>query len=205
MTGAEETENHTLGNGNFQKETLGPGTYLYPNPVVVVSVGTMEKANLITIAWAGTVCAEPPCLSIAVRKTRFSFKFIKDTKEFVVNVPNTDLLKIVDYCGCVSGSKVDKVKTTGLTLKPSQKVKVPMIAEFPVNIECRVIKEVDLGSHVLFIGEALVTHIAKVCYNGKTKKPDPIKLNPLYYNNGFYMAGKIKMGSYGFTQGKLSE
>ncbi len=203
MTGAEEPE--TLTSGNALKEILGPGTYLYPNPVVVVSVGTMEKANLITIAWASTVCAEPPCLSIAVRKTRYSFKFIKETREFVINVPNTDLLKIVDFCGCVSGSKVDKAKTAGLTLKPSQKVKVPLIAEFPVNIECRVIKEVDLGSHVLFIGEALVTHIAKACYNGKTKKPDPIKLNPLYYNNGFYMAGKIKMGAYGFTQGKLSD
>ena len=190
--------------GNVQKEILGPGPFLYPNPVVVVSVGTMEKANLITIAWAGTVCAEPPCLSIAVRKTRYSFKILKETKEFVINVPNTDLLKIVDYCGCVSGSKVDKIKTTGVTLKPSQKIKTPLIVEFPLNIECRVIKEVDIGSHVLFIGEALVTHLTKTCYNSKTKKPDPIKLNPLYYNNGFYMAGKIKMGTYGFTQGKLS-
>jgi flavin reductase (DIM6/NTAB) family NADH-FMN oxidoreductase RutF len=201
MTGASEPEN--ILPGNSQKEILGPGTYLYPNPVVVVSVGTLEKANLITIAWAGTVCAEPPCLSIAVRKTRYSFKFIKETGEFVINVPNTDHLKIVDYIGCVSGSKVDKAKTTGLTLKPAQKVKVPLIGEFPVNIECRVIKEVDIGSHVLFIGEALVTHISKICYNSKTKKPDPIKLNPLYYNNGFYMAGKIKMGTYGFTQGML--
>ncbi len=201
MNGAVEPE--TLTPGNSQKELLGPGTYLYPNPVVVVSVGTLEKANLITIAWAGTVCAEPPCLTIAVRKTRYSFKFIKDTREFVINIPNIDLLKVVDYIGTVSGSKIDKVKATGLTLKSAQKVKVPLVAEFPVNIECRVIKEVDLGSHVLFIGEALVTHIAKACFNGKTKKPDPIKLNPLYYNNGFYMAGKIKMGAYGFTQGKL--
>jgi flavin reductase (DIM6/NTAB) family NADH-FMN oxidoreductase RutF len=123
MTGAEEPE--TLTSGNALKEILGPGTYLYPNPVVVVSVGTMEKANLITIAWASTVCAEPPCLSIAVRKTRYSFKFIRETREFVINVPNTDLLKIVDFCGCVSGSKVDKAKTAGLTLKPSQKVTVP--------------------------------------------------------------------------------
>jgi flavin reductase (DIM6/NTAB) family NADH-FMN oxidoreductase RutF len=198
---ADEPE--VLTPGNSQKEVLGPGTYLYPNPVVVVSVGTLEKANLITIAWAGTVCAEPPCLTIAVRKTRYSFKFIKDTGEFVINIPNTDLLKMVDYIGTVSGSKIDKVKATGLTLKPAQKVKVPLVAEFPVNIECRVIKEVDLGSHVLFIAEALVTHIMKSCFNGKTKKPDPIKLNPLYYNNGFYMAGKIKMGAYGFTQGKL--
>ncbi|HMF34343.1 MAG TPA: flavin reductase family protein [Candidatus Lokiarchaeia archaeon] len=188
---------------SVEKEILGPGTYLYPNPVVVVSVGTLESANLLTIAWAGTVSSEPPCVSIAVKKTRYSFKIIKETKEFVINVPNTDHLRIVDYCGVVSGSKVDKVSTTGLTLAKSEKIHAPYIEEFPVNIECRVNKEVDVGSHVLFIAEALVTHIAKGCYNNKTKKPDPIKLNPLYYNNGFYMSGKIKLGAYGFTQGKF--
>ena len=131
----------------MDKLTLTPSTFLYPAPVVVVSCGAGELANLITLAWAANVCAEPPQLAVAVRRNRHSHRLLVEGGEFVVNLPAAQHVGAVDYCGTVSGRDADKWAATGLTPVPSEIVRPPRIAEFPVNIECVLKHILPLGSH----------------------------------------------------------
>ena len=141
------------------KVTRKPGPALYPVPAVMVSCGVGERANIITLAWVGTLCSEPPLIGIGVRPSRHSHELIKETGEFVVNIPRTDQLKWVDYCGVVSGRDEDKWAACGFTPAPAKAVQVPLIAECPVNIECRVQHVFSLGSHDLFAGEVVAVQI----------------------------------------------
>ena len=112
-----------------------PWTALFPCPVVLVtSIDSNEKPNIITLAWTGTACSDPPTISIGIRPHRYSNKIIDDSKEFVVNIPTEKILKETDFCGIVSGNKVDKFSESGLTAEPAEKVKPPLIIECPVNI-----------------------------------------------------------------------
>ena len=124
---------------NTGKEIWKPGNMLYPIPAVMVSCGREgEKPNIITVAWAGTICSSPAILSVSVRKDRFSHHIIKESGEFVVNLVTKDLAKACDWCGVKSGRDVDKFKEMKLTELPPQKISAPGIAESPVNIECKV-------------------------------------------------------------------
>lgn len=121
------------------KQTWRPGNMLYPLPAVMVSCKTKdERPNIITVAWAGTICSSPAILSVSVRKDRFSHHIIKESGEFVVNLVTKDLAKACDWCGVKSGSEFDKFKKMHLTELPSNEVDAPGIAESPVNIECKV-------------------------------------------------------------------
>jgi len=136
------------------------GTMLAPVPAVVVSCGrTGEDANLITIAWTGTVNSVPPMLSISVRKERHSHALLMRDKAFVVNLPTRDLVRKVDWIGVKSGRDVDKWKEMELTQEPADLVPSPLVREFPVNLECRVTKVVELPSHDLFIAEIVRVHV----------------------------------------------
>lgn len=175
-------------------------TELYPVPAVVVSCADPPAPpNLITLAWVGTVCSEPPMLSIAVRPGRHSHPIIKKTREFVVNIPRADQVRAVDICGMHSGSSTDKFAAAGLTAGPAAFVKAPLVEEFPVNIECRVREVLSLGTHDLFIGEILCVHAdEEVLDEGGELAAE--RLNPLAYVSGEYYALGKAVGSYGFSR-----
>ena len=138
------------------KQSWKAGNMLNPVPAVMVSVADQNhRPNIITVAWAGTVCTNPPMVSISVRPSRYSYEIIEKTGEFVINLTNEKLAKACDYCGVVSGRDVDKFKKTGLTPVPVEHVKAPAIAESPVNIACRVVESHPLGSHTMFVAEVL--------------------------------------------------
>lgn len=135
----------------MSKELWKPGNMLYPLPVVMVSLADAEgHPNIITLAWVGTVCTNPPMVSISVRPERYSYPILKETGEFVINLTTKDLTFATDYCGVKSGRDVDKFKEMGLTAIPASVVKAPMIGESPVNIECKVREVKPLGSHDMF-------------------------------------------------------
>ncbi|NTV14708.1 MAG: flavin reductase family protein [Desulfobulbaceae bacterium] len=144
------------------KQSWKPGNVLSPVPVVLVSCGGSGdfRPNLITIAWTGSVCSDPPMLSIAVRPERYSHRIIKATGEFVVNLPSLPQTKITDWCGMVSGSKIDKFAESGLTASPATQVGCPIILECPVNIECVVTQRLELGSHDLFLAEVVAVQVS---------------------------------------------
>lgn len=168
------------------KKTISPQTILYPTPVVLVSCKDGEgKANIITLAWVGTVCSEPPMVAIGVRPGRYSYKLIADSKEFVVNIPTEDIVDKVEYCGIYSGKDVDKFKGTGLTQERAKKVKAPLIKECPVNIECIVRNELALGTHQLFIGEVVAIDIDESIIDSDGRI-DYKRAKPIVYNNGEY-------------------
>ena len=136
------------------KQSWRGGNMLYPVPAVMVSCARPdEKPNIITVAWAGTVCSSPAMLSISVRPERYSYDIIRETGNFVVNLVNRDLVYAADYCGVRSGRDTDKFRQMGLTPLPSQHVDAPGIAESPVNLECSVKQVIPLGTHDLFLAE----------------------------------------------------
>ena len=138
------------------KQTWKPGNMLYPVPAVMVSCQREGgKPNIITVAWAGTICSDPAMLSISVRKNRYSYDIIKETKEFVVNLTTKQLCRATDYCGVRSGRDVDKFAECHLTRETAEHVSAPMIAESPVNIECRVREIHEYGSHHMFAADVL--------------------------------------------------
>ena len=173
---------------------------LSPVPVVLVSCGgTKEwKPNLITIAWAGTVCTNPPMLSISVRPERYSYDIIMQTGEFVVNIPGGNQAKATDWCGVVSGRDNDKFEKTGLTPAPALKVECPVVLECPVNIECRVTQTLRLGSHVMFLAEVVAVQVSSELIDSKDKlRLD--KAGLLAFVHGEYFSLGQYLGHFGFS------
>lgn len=177
------------------KVEKGPMTALYPVPVVLVSCG-IDRPNLITLAWAGVACSEPPALTIAIRPSRYSHGLIVDTGEFVVNLPRAGQVARVDYCGSVSGRDVDKWAACELTPAPSTHIRTPGVAECLVSIECRVVQRVPLGSHDLFIGQVLAVQVddAVLDENGRLR---PSLAEPLAYVGGDYWRLESMAGHHG--------
>jgi flavin reductase (DIM6/NTAB) family NADH-FMN oxidoreductase RutF len=150
------------------KQQWKPSTILNPVPVVMVSCTDSGGAhNIITIAWTGTVNSEPPMLSIAVRPERYSHGLISSQKQFVVNLVTRRLLRAADFCGVKSGRDTDKFAATGLTPEPASSVTAPLIAESPVNIECKVRKIVPLGSHDLFLADIVAVNVDEALIDPK--------------------------------------
>jgi flavin reductase (DIM6/NTAB) family NADH-FMN oxidoreductase RutF len=179
-----------------------PYTALFPCPVVLVTcVDSMEEPNIITLAWAGTVCSEPPMIGLGIRPSRYSHKLIENSKEFVVNIPTAKILKETDYCGVTSGRDADKFSETNLTPEQADKVKAPLIRECPVNMECILKNKVPLGAHDLFLGEIVQTHIDQNILDEKGHI-DFKKADPFVYNVGEYWSLNKKIGTYGFTKQK---
>lgn len=177
-----------------------PNTALFPCPVVLVTcIDSNGKANVITLAWAGTVCSEPPMVGLGVRPTRYSHKLIRTSKEFVVNIPSTKILKETDYCGITSGKEIDKFSKTKLTQQQAKRVKAPLITECPVNMECLLKDIIQLGTHDLFIGEIVLVHINKEIMDNKGNI-DFAKADPFVYNQGEYWNLYKKLGIYGFSK-----
>jgi flavin reductase (DIM6/NTAB) family NADH-FMN oxidoreductase RutF len=181
------------------KQHWRPGNMLYPVPAVMVSCQRPgEKPNIITVAWAGTVCSSPAMVSISVRKERYSYEILKETREFVLNLVTKDLTRAADYCGVRSGRDVDKFKEMHLTELPSQTVAAPGIAESPVNIECKVKSVQALGSHDLFLAE--VTNVTiEDKYLDEKGKFDLNRAGLIAYSHGEYFALGEKIGTFGYS------
>jgi flavin reductase (DIM6/NTAB) family NADH-FMN oxidoreductase RutF len=164
------------------KTKLGPQDILFPVPAALIVSGTMDKPNIVTVAWIGMISCVPPVLGIGIHKSRHSYKLIKKFREFSVNIPPADKYKEVDYCGIISGRDRNKFKDANLTPVKSGKIKTPIIKECPFNLECKLVKTLEVSEHTLFLGEILETHIDSDKVKNKTPQGINIdKVNPLVY------------------------
>lgn len=178
---------------------------LYPVPAVMVSCRRPgEKPNIITVAWAGTVCSSPAMVSVSVRKERYSYNILKETGEFVVNLVTKDLVRAADYCGVRSGRNVDKYTEMHLTELPSRLVEAPGIAESPVNIECRVTEVKELGSHDLFLAE-VVSVTVEDRYLDENGRFDLNRAGLIAYSHGEYFELGKKAGNFGYSVRKAAK
>jgi flavin reductase (DIM6/NTAB) family NADH-FMN oxidoreductase RutF len=186
----------------MMKKLFDPMTALVPLPAVMVSCQEKgERPNIITIAWIGIVCSEPPMLSISIRKDRYSHGIITKSGEFVVNITTQKLAEVTDICGVISGRDHDKFEMNNLTPAPAEKVAAPLIAESPINLECQVRSVLELGSHDMFIAEIVATHIEEELLDARGRL-DIEKLDPLVYCTKArqYWAGLTNLiGNYGYT------
>lgn len=181
------------------KESWRAGNMLYPLPAVMVSCGRPEeKPNIITVAWAGTVCSSPAMVSISVRPERYSYDIIRQTGEFVINLTTEQLVRATDYCGVRSGRDVDKFQEMHLTAGKAEHVSAPLIEESPVNIECRVQQVLELGSHHMFVAEVVGVDVDEAYLDEKGK----FQLNKaglMVYSHGEYFGLGKKLGSFGYS------
>ena len=181
------------------KQNWKPGNMLNPVPAVMVSVTDENgKSNIITVAWAGTICTNPPMVSISVRPSRYSYDIIDHTGEFVINLTNQEVVKACDYCGVVSGRDVDKFAKTGLTPIPMEHVHAMGIDESPVNMECKITEKRELGSHTMFIAEVVGVTVDDQ-YMDETGKFHINESGLVMYSHGEYFALGKKLGKFGYS------
>ena len=187
------------------KQQWKPGNMLYPLPAVMVTVRDKKgEDNIITVAWAGTVCTNPPMVSISVRPERYSCHMLEESKEFVINLTTEKLCYATDYCGVRSGRDVNKFKEMKLTKTEASQVNAPMIEESPVNIECRVEKIEKLGSHYMFIVRVLAVHADEACMDEKVRF-DLNQAHPMVYSHGEYYGLGKKLGTFGYSVKKKNK
>ena len=181
----------------MSKQSWRGSTLLNPEPPVLVSCGGMDKPNLITIGWTGTICTQPSMVSISVRPERYSHHLIKDSGQFAINLPTRQLVRAVDWCGVKSGREVDKFAACHLHAAPgSVLTDCPVLEESPVNLECRVTQVIPLGSHDLFLAqvvacdvdESLLDDTGKLCLD---------RADLIVYSHGEYLALGKKLGTFG--------
>lgn len=164
----------------MEKKKFGPSTHLFPKPAILVGAIVDKKPNFMTASWCGIACQKPPIISVAIRKSRYTLKGIIQNRTFSINIPCTDIARKVDYCGIYSGKDKDKSRIFKCfygTLKTA-----PLIDECRVNFECNVIHSLNLGSHILVLGNIIETHIDKRGLSNE--KPDAKKIDPLIYASG---------------------
>jgi flavin reductase (DIM6/NTAB) family NADH-FMN oxidoreductase RutF len=184
------------------RKILKPSTALYPVPVVLLTCTEAGgRPNMITLAWVGTVCSEPPMISVSIRPHRHSYPLVKKSGEFVINIPTLAILEQTDKAGIISGRDTDKFAALGLTPIKAEHVAAPLIAECPVNIECVVRHTLLLGTHEMFVGEVLAVHADEPVLDARNRV-DFSKAMPFCFNLGDYWSLKQKVGSYGFSKGK---
>jgi len=182
----------------MKKISLNTGITTFPMPAAVISVGIGEEANLITLAYVGKVCAKPPIIAISMRPMRHSYGLIEKHGEFVINYPTKDQLKEMDYCGTRSGRDVNKWNELNLTKEQGVVVKVPMVKEFPWNMECKVVNRIEAGSHVCYFGEVVATHSDENFVTDE--RLDPEKFNCFAYINGNYIGLENRvLETHGFS------
>ncbi|MCD7813615.1 MAG: flavin reductase family protein [Lachnospiraceae bacterium] len=183
----------------MSREIWKSGNMLYPLPAVMVSCARPgERPNILTVAWAGTICSTPAMVSISVRPERYSYNIIRETGEFVMNLTTKKLARAADYCGVRSGRDVDKFQELHLSAAPAAFVAAPLIEESPVNMECRVREVLELGSHHMFVSEVLGVDVDPRYLDEKGKlclKDAEL----MAYSHGTYFALGEELGSFGFS------
>lgn len=184
---------------NKGKTSWKPGNMLYPLPAVLVSCRNRQgEDNVLTVAWTGTVCSDPAMLYISVRPERYSYSMIKETGVFVVNLTTEALVKATDYCGVRSGQEEDKFEQAGLTKGEAEKISAPIIMESPVNIECKVLDIIPLGTHDMFLAEVVNVQVSEEYVDEKgTFHLEQAK--PLAYSHGRYYGIAEELGSFGYS------
>ena len=181
------------------KQVWKAGNMVYPLPAVMVSCRDKEgNDNIITVAWTGTICTNPAMAYISVRPERHSYNMIKESGEFVINLTTKELTYATDYCGVKSGRDVDKFKECNLTKEDAVYVNVPIIKESPVNIECKVERIEELGSHHMFIAKVLAVH-ANEKYMDEKGKFELSKADLIVYSHGEYYSMGEKLGTFGYS------
>ena len=182
------------------RQVWRPGNMLYPLPAVMVSTADKEgNANILTVAWTGTVCSDPAMLYISVRRERYSYHMIRETGEFAVNLTTRELAYATDWCGVKSGRDVDKWKEMNLTRGKAEKLKyAPVILESPVNIECRVTEVKELGSHHMFLAEVAAVQVSER-YMKKNGKFELNSTGLLSYSHGEYLELGKTLGKFGWS------
>ena len=185
----------------MSKKIWKPGTFVYPIPAALVTSGDMKNSNILTVAWTGILNTNPAIVYISVRPERYSYKLIKENKEFAINLTNEKLAFATDWCGVRSGAKFDKFKEMKLTKEKAEFIKAPLIKESPVSIECKVIEERNLGRHTMFVAEVLSID-ADEEYIDEKGAFDISKCDLIAYaNGGYYKLGK-KLGKFGYSVAK---
>ncbi len=176
-----------------------PGNMIYPLPAVMVSCGKDEEEyNIITVAWTGTICTNPPMTYISIKPERHSYEIIKRNKAFVINLTTEALLRATDYCGVRSGKNENKIKKMKLNLIQTEEVRAPLIEESPVNILCEVVEIKKLGSHDMFIAKILSVYVDEKLMDGQGKfHLDAAKL--FAYSHGVYYSLGEKLGTFGYS------
>ncbi len=182
------------------KSDWKPGNMVYPLPAVMVSVGDKpENFNIITIAWTGTICSDPPMCYISVRKGRHSYPILKETGEFVINLTTKDLAYATDWCGVRSGRQYDKFKEMNLTPGKAKIVKAPIIEESPINIECKVTQVIELGTHDMFMAEVVNVKADNQYIDDETGAFSLYKSKPICYSHGHYFEVGKRIGKFGYS------
>lgn len=182
------------------KSDFKPGNMVYPVPAVLVSVGDKEgRTNLLTIAWTGTVCSDPPMAYISVRPNRYSYEMIRSSGEFVINLTTEKLVRAADFCGVRSGRDTDKWKECRLTAAPAKSLQyAPILTESPVNIECKVENTLELGSHDMFIARVTAIQVDSAYMDDKGRF-DLNAAGLIAYSHGEYMTLGEKLGTFGYS------
>jgi flavin reductase (DIM6/NTAB) family NADH-FMN oxidoreductase RutF len=185
----------------MSKVTWKPGTMLSPLPPVLVSCGTMETPNVLTVAWTGIVCSEPTLTYVSIRPSRYSHEIIKNSKEFVLNLPTWKMVAAVDFCGVKSGKNINKFKETGLTIEACSQVSAPQIAEAPVSLECKVKSVTPYGTHDMFLAEVVAVNVDEQ-YITDQGELDLEKAGLIAFSHGKYYTLGRNLGSFGFSVNK---
>ena len=183
----------------MSKVSWKPGTMIYPLPAVLVTCGTMERSNMITIAWTGTICTNPPMCYISVRPERYSHQMIKERMEFTINLTTAAMARATDWAGVRSGADYDKWAETGLTPEHGVAVSCPSIAESPLSIECRVKEIVHLGSHDMFVADVINVLADESLIDPVTGAFDLAAAGLLNYSHGQYFEQGVPIGRFGWT------
>lgn len=173
-------------------------TLLAPVPAALVSCGTMENPNALTVAWTGITCSDPPMTYISVRPERYSYEIIKNSGEFVINLTTGAMARATDFCGVRSGREMDKLAAAGLTVEPANAVSAPVITQSPLSLECRVRQIIPLGSHDMFLAEIVAVDVEEKLLDeaGKLRLE---KAGLMAYSHGEYFAIGKKIGSFGYS------
>ncbi len=181
------------------KKSLGPKTLILPTPTLLVGTyDSNSKANLVTVAWGGVCSSNPPSVAVSLQRSRYSYESIIEQKVFSVCIPSSGWAEAVDFCGVASGRDRDKFKENGLTAIRHEEYNVPIVAEFPMALVCRVIHEHDLGSHVQFVGEIMDVLVDEDKLNEKGA-PDIRLVDPLVYDTagkGYHKVGEKVRGAF---------
>lgn len=179
-----------------------PGTLLYPVPSVLVSCGTMEHPNVLTIAWTGIVCSDPAMTYISLRPSRYSYDLIKESGEYGINLVPSSLVRAADYCGVRSGRDVDKFKQMGLVAEEAKMISSPLIAQSPISLECRVEQVLSLGSHDMFLSRIVSVDVREDLVDETGLHLERAEL--VAYAHGHYYALGRHLGKFGFSVEKKS-
>ena len=182
----------------MSKQHWPPSAMIAPVPPVLVTCGTVEKPNAITIAWTGTINTKPAKTYISIRPSRYSYNIIKESKEFVINLPVKSIVREIDYCGCVSGAREDKLAKCKLTVSKAQKISAPILDQSPINIECVLQQIIPLGTHDMFLAEVVGVNVDESLLD-KNGRLQLEKADLITYAHGQYFElGKI-LGKFGFS------